>query len=294
MTSGWLEPFEKLTLWFFLTPLILVWLHDIYHRLTVPELRWKAPLILLISAVTMSQVNINQNTEPLTQKYKGWWSMGVNGSLGKFPEKRFDCNGKLKETIVRDYSTWGVGIAYHNKPKMNHHLTAGINAYSATDLSDDPDEIDYRSPALNVFVSYDTRYVGGNIGVNYFFDQDFNIGYITPTIDLWMGMKDMIFGEFKVMTDYYLIGRPGLIQVGVGSGFGQVDRSMGRAGLCIEPGGWFGDQAYISGGYFAGDILIKKIVTLKPTLFVGSEIGGSLGLQLHLGKGRWKAKANEL
>jgi hypothetical protein len=55
--------------------------------------------------------------------------------------------------------------------------------------------------------------------------------------------------------------------------------------------GLFGDEPYVLGGYFAGDILIKDKFTLKPSLFVGREFGGSIGLQMHLGKDKWKSKA---
>jgi phosphatidylglycerol:prolipoprotein diacylglycerol transferase len=294
LTSGWLEPFEKLTLWFFMIPLILGYLHGLYHRMIIPELRWEAPLIILLAIVTMSQDMVDKEAKPVTPKYKGWFSVGAFGSLGSYPERHFDCNGNVTETIHRDYSTWGVGMAYHRKPQINHHMMVGVNAYSAIDRSDDPDETDYHSPAFNAFVSYDTRYVGANLGVNYFFDE-YNIGKTTPAIALWAGAKDIFFGEFRLLTDYYLIGRPGFFQLGGGSGFGQVDKNIGRAGLCLEfDTPLFGESnVYVSGVYLAGDILINKKGTLKATLFIGRYVGGSLGFQVHLGKDRWNAKVNK-
>ncbi|HRZ20530.1 MAG TPA: hypothetical protein P5184_02610 [Bacteroidales bacterium] len=164
--------------------------------------------------------------------------------------------------------------------------------YSATDRTDDQDETDYYSPALNACISYDLRYAGASLGMNVFFDS-YWVEDITPMFSLWAGKKDVLFGEFGVMTDYSQMGEPGFFNFGLGSGLGKVDRSLVRADLCIEMDiGWFGESnnSYISGLNLAGNAWINDRLTLKGSVFLGKNIGGSFGLHVHMGKDRWKAR----
>jgi phosphatidylglycerol:prolipoprotein diacylglycerol transferase len=292
VAGGWLDPFEKLTLWLFTFPLLMLYLKPLYIRLTTPALRWKMPLILLTAFLTMNQDTINQKTAGEKPDYKGWWSIGAFGSLGQYEERYYDCDGNITQRFDRNYSTWGAGASYHYKPFEDHHLTAGFNVYSASDCTDEKDEFNYTSPAMNAFISYDLRYAGASLGMNVFFDY-YQIGDITPMFSLWAGKKDVLFGEVGGMTDFYQMGEPGLFSFGLGSGLGQVDRSMIRADLCLEwDVGWFGESSnsYISGLNLAGNAWINDRVTLKASVFLGRNFGGSFGLHVHIGDDRWKAR----
>jgi prolipoprotein diacylglyceryltransferase len=286
-----LAPFELLTLTFFMILLLSVYFYHVYFKIISPQLRWIYPLLLLFSLLTMSQMNIEKADKISNKSNNGWFSINAFGSAGSYPDKHFDCNGNVTEILKRNYSTIGAGVSYHYKPTINRHLTISTNIYSDTDRSNKLNEDSYQSTAFNVMASYSTMYAGGTLGLNVGSWEGVG-NHTMPAIGLWVGRKDYIFAETNLMTDYHLMGPAGGLQVGIGSGFGRVDNSLGRIGLSIMPSiGLFGDKGYVLGGYFAGDIQIKDKFTLKPSLFVGKEFGGSLGLQMHLGKGRWKSKA---
>lgn len=285
-TNNWLAPFEILTLTFFMILLLSVYSYHIYFKVITLQLRWTYPLLLLFSLLTMSQVNVDKADKISTKGNKGWFSIDAFGSAGSYPDKHFDCYGNVTEILKRDYSTLGVGASYHNKPTDNRHLTISTNIYFDADRSDIPTEYSYQSTAFNILASYSTMYAGGTLGLS---SGAASGSDWFPAVGLWVGRKDYIFVESNMMANYHLMGPPGVFQIGIGSGFGQVDNSVGRVGLSIVPGGW--DPGYVLGGYFAGDILIKDKFTLKPSLFVGTEFGGSIGLQMHFGKDKWKSRA---
>lgn len=288
LTNNWLAPFEVLTLTFFMILLLSISFYHIYFRIMNPQLRWVFPLLLLFSLLTMSQMNVEKSNKISKKGNNGWFSIDAFGSAGSYPEKHFDCDGNVTEIIKRDYSTLGAGFSYHYKPTDNRHLTISANIYSDTDHSDFLYESSYQSTAYNIMASYSSLYFGGTLGLSVGSWEGVANEYV-PGIGLWFGRKDEVFIESNIMTNYHLMGPPGGFQVGIGSGFGQVDNSVGRVGLSIMPGVF--DPGYVLGGYFTGDILIKDRFTLKPSLFVGREFGGSIGLQMHLGKDRWKSKS---
>jgi phosphatidylglycerol:prolipoprotein diacylglycerol transferase len=288
LTTNWLAPFEILTLTFFMILLLSVSFYHIYFKIMSPQLRWIFPLLLLFSFLTMSQMNIEKKDQISKKGNNGWFSIDAFGSAGSYPEKHFDCEGNVTEILRRNYSTLGAGVSYHYKPTENRHLTISTNIYSDTDRSDLPNEYSYQSTAFNFMASYSSLYFGGTLGLSVGSWEGVTNEYV-PAIGLWLGRKDEIFVESSIMANYHLMGPPGGFQLGLGSGFGQVDNSVGRVGLSIMPGLF--DPGYVLGGYFSGDILIKDRFTLKPSLFVGRELGGSIGLQMHLGKDRWKSKS---
>lgn len=291
LTYNQLAPFEMLTLTFFTILLLSLYFYQLYCQIITPQLRLIVPLFLIFSLLTMSQVNVDQNKKASEKGYKGWFSIQAFGSGGSFPDKHFDCNGNVTEILKRNYSTQGVGFSYHYKPTINRNLTVSTNLFNNSDRSDDPNEPSYQSNAMNMMASYSGRNAGVTLGFSTgAWEAEANP--IIPVIGAWIGKRDELFVESNFMTNYHLMGTPGISQFGIGSGFGQVDRSVGRAGLSVMPSiGLFGDKSYVLGGYFAGDFQIKDKYTLKPSVFVGREFGASLSLQMHLGKDRWKSKA---
>ncbi len=289
---NWLDPFERMTLLLFTLPLLVFHLYHVYTSVTVPALRRIMPFLFLIVPVTMSQDTINQQTDTIPYRYKGWLSLEAFGSLGTYEDRYYDCDGNISKAYDRDYSTWGAGMAYHWKLDEDQHLAAGMNFYSASDKTDDPDEWDYTSPAMNVFVSYEFLYAGGSLGMNVFFDP-FTISDITPALSAWVGKKDVLFGEARMLTDYYQMGRPGVFAFGAGSGLGKLDRSVLHADLCIEFDWdlWSdSNKSWVSGFNIAGDIWLTDWATLKASVFLGKNYGGSCGLRVHMGKDRWKTR----
>ena len=288
LTDHWLAPFEVLTLTLFMILLLSVSFYQIYLKIVTPQLRWIFPLLLLFSLLTMSQMNLEKSKKISKKAHNGWFSIDAFGSAGSYPDKHFDCDGNVTEILKREYSTLGAGVSYHYKPTDNRHLTFSTNIFVDVDRSDLPNQYSYQSTAFNILASYSTLYFGGTLGLSVGSWEGVANEY-APDIGLWIGRKDQIFVETNIMSNYHLMGPPGGFQVGIGSGFGQVDHSVGRIGLSIMPGVF--DPGYVLGGYLAGDILIKDRYTLKPSLFVGSEFGGSIGLQMHLGKDRWKSNS---
>lgn len=281
-----LAPFEILTLTFFTILLLSVYSYHLYRQLISSHLRLILPLLLVISLLTMSQRNVENGDKVTVKGNKGWFSINTFGSAGNYPEKHFDCEGNVTDILKRSYSTAGAGVSYHYKPTINRHLTISTSIFSDTDRSDEQYELSYHTTAMNITASYSSRYMGGTLGLSVGSWEGVANEYI-PVIGLWLGEKADFFVEANIMSDYHLIGPPGGLQIGIGSGLGKVDYSVARAGLSIMPGVF--DPGYIMGGYFIGDIQIKDRFTLKPSLFVGKYFGGSLGLQMHLGKNRWKS-----
>jgi prolipoprotein diacylglyceryltransferase len=289
LTYRQLAPFEMLTLCFFVLLIFMVFLFNIYGRVITPQLRWSLPLVLLFSFITMSQVRVDQPEKVAGAGSKGWLSVNAFGSAGSYPDKQYDCEGNVTKIVKRNYSTLGTGVSYHYKPNPNQHLTVSSNFYSDRDFSNEPDETDYRTTAVNLLVNFNSKNAGGTLGITYNGGIQSELNEFTPLIGAWVGQRDIIFAEVTLLNDYYLIGAPGAFQMGVGSGFGEMDHNTGRVGVSYMPGIW-GDD-YVLGGYLSGDFLVKNRITLKPGIFFGKYVGGSLGIQVHLGNDRWKSKA---
>ncbi|MHC1777723.1 MAG: prolipoprotein diacylglyceryl transferase [Lentimicrobium sp.] len=290
MISGWLDPFEKMVIYLFTVPILLLFAGEIYFRMTVPGLRWKAPIILLFAGLSLGQTGLDQESGQKLSKNKGWLSTDVFGGLGSYPDKIYDCEGRLTDILERNYSNWGAGITYHYKPRNEWHLRASMNLYSSGDWSDEPYQSDYRSPAMNTMVNFNMKYGGGTLGMNVFFDEHW-ISDIVPVGDIWVGRRDVLFAEARFMSDYHFLGPPGIFQVGVGSGFGQYDKNLGRFGISLSPAfyGFLDSKLYVMGVYFGSDFLIKDRMTIRGNLYIGNYFGASVGAQFHLGQKRWVA-----
>jgi phosphatidylglycerol:prolipoprotein diacylglycerol transferase len=283
-----LAPFEILTLTFFAVLLLPVYVYHLFSQIIAPQFRWFVPISFLISLITMGQVNADQSRSTSSKGYKGWFSVNTFGSSGSYPEKEFNCNGEVTKILKRNYSTVGAGISYHYKPTDYRHFTISSNIYSNSDRTDELYYTSYQSTAMSIMASYSSRSVGVTLGMAYGSWEE-AAGSYSPILGFWFGRKDDLFVETNVLTNYHLMGPPGGFQIGIGSGFGKIDRTIGRAGLSIMPGLF--DPFYILGGYFEADIQLNDRFSLKPSLFAGREFGGSLNLEMHLGKDRWKSKA---
>ncbi len=291
LTYNWLAPFEILTLTFFTSLLLSIYFYNIYCQVFTTHLRRIIPLFFFFSLLTMSQINIDNGKKVSASGNKGWFSISTFGSIGNYPDNHYDCNGTLKETLKRNYSTFGAGVSYHYKPTDYRHLTISTNLYSNTDQSNVPNEVNYESTNINFMASYSGRYAGATVGISSGGSTSLFGSDVVPIIGGWAGEKETIFAEANLMNNYHLMGPPGLAQIGIGSGFGQADKNVGRVGLSIMPNiGLFSARSYTLGGYFAANVLIKDRFTLKPSLFVGKYFGGSMGLEMHLGKDKWKSR----
>ena len=126
-------------------------------------------------------------------------------------------------------------------------------------------------------VSNNFKYAGDTLGMNVLFN-DFWINEIVPVFDLWVGRQDILFAETRVFNDYHYLGTRGVFQVGIGSGFGHIDKSIGRAGVSLMPSiALWGDRWYTLGAYFGGDFLVKNKATIRGESFyrkVSRCIGG--------------------
>ncbi len=285
-----LAPFEKMIILVFTIPVLLHFIWVFYIKLTVAGLRWKVPLILVLAGVSLGQASLDHGAGKDLNKNRGWLSTDVFGGFGSYPDNVYDCYGKLEKTMQRNYSTWGAGITYHYKPRTERYLKTSLNLYSSRDWSKEPDEFDFRSPALNTMISYNTKNVGATLGLNVFFNTHW-ISDIVPAGELWAGSRDVLFIETRLLTDYHYLGPPGLFQVGLGSGFGKLDKNLGRFGLSMMYAsyGFLDGKIYVMGVYLGSDILVKDKMTIRGNLFIGKYIGASVGAQLHYGKNRWFA-----
>jgi hypothetical protein len=222
----------------------------------------------------------NQNDTILQH---GWFS--VDGSLGggSYKVEQKDCYGNIISSYTRKYTAWSAGAAYHYKPKINQHLITGLHFMHYSDVTDNDDQFDYRSYGINPYLSYDMRYFGAGLGLSILFQESIN-SEVLPSAYLRAGPKNILYADFRYMNDFYMSGDPAYFQCSVGSGFGKIDRGSGRIGA------YFAESGKNNGFFIAGDVLIKRDVMLKMNAFMGKKLGGSIGLQVHLGQNRWQSQ----
>ena len=275
---GWLDFMERITVTLFLVPSVMMCAWQLYNLVIHTGFRSAFMMVLIVGFITMSQDSIHHEADLKNFVKAHWFSVDGNYGGGAYEHVQYDCSGGVIGRYTKEYRIGSAGGAYHFKPKANHHLIAGMHLMLYSDEREGH-KPDYNAFAINPYISYDMRHFGGGLGLTYFTNGD----GLFPTVYLRAGPKDIFFADFRFMNDFYLAGNPAAFQMGIGSGFGKTDRSSGRMG-------YYSGMGDDSGFFIAGDIIIRRDVTIKFNVSFGDHINGAAGLQWHFGKNRWGRK----
>jgi phosphatidylglycerol:prolipoprotein diacylglycerol transferase len=257
----------------------------IFQKITIPSLRWISATMMLVAFFAMSQQIVEAPKDSVEVfKKREWFGIGINAGAGTYHEITRDCYGNITGEYDRNYLVYGGDFTYHLIPSKNQHLTAGVNVFHQQDRRmgyTGQDYYNYNGTIFNPYFLYDFKIVGVGGGIH-LSTSSFNslfTGNIAPVGYLRIGKRDKFFTEFALMQYYYKNGAYGMFQMGLGTGFGEMDRNTLRGGL-----GFFPNEriaVYLDGCFF-----VSKDVAIKPAFAIGDEINGSLGLQVLLGNNK--------
>jgi prolipoprotein diacylglyceryltransferase len=297
------EPTELLILSGLLLLSTTTILVQIFKQITIPSLRFASVTVIIIAFITMSQ-DITPSPDTLNaKKYQGWFTVGANYAGGTYKEIDRNCNGDVIGHTDHYFVSDGIDITYHFKLKEYHHLMTGLNFYHYDDQTERVQPFESGFLVFNPFVKYDFRYFGAGAGLHIVAEQEHAYTYdyseaesysyfptvnsnqtLTPSFYIRGGPKDIFYGEMSVMQNYYQHGAAALWQFGIGSGLGSIDKSALRLGIAQPPN----DSEILV--YLSGEFLIEDRVMIRPGIAFGNGFNGSIGLQYHFGRDRWKAK----
>ena len=286
----WFDDFETLTLILFFLPAVISTLLDLYYRITIKGFRTVLGMVIISALIFMSQDTITHQSDSLTAKNWGWLSFSASYGGGRYAIIQRDCEGDEIDRYYRKFVPISWGVAYHYKPRITHHLVVGIDGLLYDDESNNEGkleyyEIDYRSYGIYPYVRYESKYFGGGLGFVTFFDE-VPINHIFPTFYFRGGRQDKVFGEFRIFHDYYISGMAGIFQASLGVGLKKMQESYLRFGLVsVSPDDNIGFLT-------SGDFLIARDVTIRGSFYISRAAGGSIGLEWHVGRGRWKSPSN--
>jgi hypothetical protein len=267
------------------------------RTITVPQARWISASMLFAAFFTMGQSVENVAGDTITQKYRGWFSIGPSGALGAYDQIHTDCSGNVTGRTQRNYSLWGVTASYHYMLRSDRYLEAVLRQSVINERISDDNREGSRYLYISPILRYDSKKFGISVGptLEYFWPNaaqkdDPNFWYsrkptIIPSTYLRFGNRNKLFFDLDIYNRLHYQGYNSIWQIGIGHGFGNNDFSSGRFGLTADAGGR-------GGIYFGGDFLIKNQFSLSPYFTYVSHPGISLNLKWHIGKNKWKA-ANE-
>lgn len=257
----------------------------IFQKITIPSLRWISVTMMLVAFLAMSQQIVEAPKDSVAVfRKREWFGIGINTAAGTYHEVTRDCYGNVTGEYNRNYLFYGGDFSYHLIPNKNQQLTVGLNLFHQQDKRlgyTGQDFYNYNGTIFNPYFLYDFKIVGLGGGIHLSTSSFNSLGTdnIAPVGYLRLGKRDKFFGEFALMQYYYKNGAYGMFQMGLGTGFGELNKSTLRGGL-----GFFPNErvaVYLDGCFF-----VSENFALKPGLAIGDEINGNLGIQVLLGKNK--------
>ena len=134
----------------------------------------------------------------------------------------------------------------------------------------------YRLNGAGVYFKHDFRWFGVGIG-----GYRGNMMFVAQPIEwdvqtyIRIGPIDKFFVELGTMNTFHNFPTTPNIQLGIGSGFGNLDGTVIRAGLTISNTAGF----YLGGRFNIGDDFVAS-----PYAFLGKNYGGGLSLEYVFGR----------
>ena len=97
--KNWFTKLELLTILFFLTPVTIAAIVQLYRNNTAPGFRWVAPLVFMGGCMFMAQTTIPDEKDKDKVKFT---ELGFSGMLGKY----YETLGKINSIWIPPY--WNI------------------------------------------------------------------------------------------------------------------------------------------------------------------------------------------
>ena len=256
----------------------------LFQKGTIPALRYSTVATLFLTIVLMSQKStdtiINTDSTFMPQK---WWDIKASAGGGNYDKINYDCGGNETGRTPEHYSIVSGGFSYNYIRSRKQHLQAGLNLgkmYDSGELlygmnsSGTPSTMNSLSiNFINPYFKYDFQKFGFGFGYNFFLADESNG---LPDLYFRAGRREKYFFDVNLADNLYSSGLAGVWQMGMGSGFGNPDKHMFRAGISTV------ETKVIA--YADAEFLLYDHLFIHTTLDVGNKIHGMLGLKYQIGR----------
>jgi phosphatidylglycerol:prolipoprotein diacylglycerol transferase len=248
---------------------VLLFVAELFSKGMSHRFRLQMASVLLGTLLTMSQAipdtTIVLHPDTLA---KQWLSLDAGFAGGQYNRVTYSCSGEETSRQKSAYFNGSTGFAFHHLTPKRNHLEAGFRLSAMDDYTLEGLQERYSRQVLLPYFKADFKWIG--FGVGYAFVSDRQFGSL-PMSSLRIGKRDKLFFESSLMNYYSTQALPGLWQVGLGYGFGQLDRNLLRFGITSVEGKLVG---YLGGRYELNDRF-----GITSNLGLGNTIHASVGLQ---------------
>jgi phosphatidylglycerol:prolipoprotein diacylglycerol transferase len=282
---------------FFLQVLLALSVSVVIFRLfqerTIPALRYSTVATLFLTIVLMSQKStdtiITNDSIFMPQK---WWDVKASAGGGNYDKINYDCGGNETGRTPEHYSVVSGGFTYNYLRSRKQHLQAGLNlgkmydsgellyGMNSTGTSSNMNSLSVNF--INPYFKYDFPKFGFGVGYNFLLSNETNA---LPDLYFRAGRREKYFFDVNLADNLYSSGLAGVWQMGMGSGFGNPDKHMFRAGISTV------ESKLIA--YADAEFLLYNHLFMHTTLDVGNKIHGMLGLKYQIGKNRPLTSTNK-
>ncbi|MDO9255831.1 MAG: prolipoprotein diacylglyceryl transferase [Bacteroidales bacterium] len=265
---------------------IVVVIIRLFQKSTIPALRYSTAATLFLTIVLMSQKStdtiINNDSIFMPQK---WWDVKASAGGGNYDKINYDCGGNETGRTPEHYSIVSGGFTYNYLRSRKQHLQAGLNlgkmydsgellyGMNSTGTSSNMNSLSINF--INPYFKYDFPKFGFGIGYNFLLTNETNA---LPDLYFRAGRREKYFFDVNLADNLYSSGLAGVWQMGMGSGFGNPDKHMFRAGISTV------ESKLIA--YADAEFLLYDRLFMRTTLDVGNKIHGMVGLKYQIRKNR--------
>lgn len=269
----WFSVFEISTLMLFLVPAMASFLFRIYKHLTIPQLRWIVPALLISGLLFMGQSYIPKNKDEKVNYYE----IGIGGLYSKYHQEvrqhvsdATGCDGDayavMRNDQMRNYSTamGGLEMSYHSLRSKYTHYQGRWGVFFGNDqVTCDTTDLHLSEFSYGIHTAgyFDWKFFGFGLGFRLgrqrlaiydksglkieIRDWENEMGeYIfLPISYIRVGPPDIIYAEGNI--GYFLPSGASLpfYSAGLGSGLGKNDGTLVGAG--------YSDAGYYLKGAYA-------------------------------------------
>lgn len=256
----------------------------LFQKSTIPALRYSTLTTVFLTIVLMSQKStdtiITNDSLFMPQK---WWDVKASAGGGNYDKINYDCGGNETSRTPEHYSIVSGGFTYNYLRNRKQHLQAGLNLgkmYDSSDLlfgmNSSGTQSNMNSLSINLinpYFKYDFQKFGFGLGYNFFLAGG-SIGL--PDLYFRAGRREKYFFDVNLADNLYSSGLAGVWQMGMGSGFGNPEKHLFRAGISTV------ETKVIA--YADAEFLLYDRLFMHTTLDLGNKIHGMVGLKYQIGK----------
>ena len=268
----------------------------LFRMVGKPLVRYGAVTLLLVAFGTMGQDVIRSEADTVKRAPdKVWFNIGIGGSSGRYEDVVRDCSGTITERRLKQETSGNLNLAVNYQPHPNHHMEYGLNLWANSDRFVVYDGEDILYLGVIPYARYDltlhnrewlSLLLGLNVAHSNQQEYEYEPGTeVMPVFYLRVGPRDRFFADMGLGNQILLTGKPDIFQFGFGAGLGKQypARNTLRFGFSIGPYDVWYPEDYMH-LYVAGDFRITEKMAVKPGIYVGNKLFGTLGLSFDLGR----------